>query len=170
VQHTRWYPASGSVSASFDDVLVCASKSLPHEMIDELEPWDLHELKPYDARYLSGFVTERYKIGLEEGFSISKEKMDGPIREKIRRDIGGDEQQITSVNTTYSEVKFKHLLLPLWISSYRYNDKIYRFVINARTGEVNGDRPWSWIKITLATIAGLAVAGAIYYFTQYAGK
>ncbi|HRG75498.1 MAG TPA: hypothetical protein PLX69_13140, partial [Leptospiraceae bacterium] len=170
VQHTRWYPASGSVSASFDDVLVCASKSLPHEMIDELEPWDLHELKPYDARYLSGFVTERYKIGLEEGFSISKGKMDGPIREKIRRDIGGDEQQISSVNTTYSEVKFKHLLLPLWISSYRYNEKIYRFIINARTGEVTGDRPWSWIKITLATLAGLALAGAIYYFTQHAGK
>ena len=95
--------------------------------------------------------------------------MDGPIRSKVRSDIGGDEQQITSLNTTYSEVKFKHLLLPLWISSYRYNEKIYRFVINARTGEVNGDRPWSWIKITLATIAGLAIAGAIYYFTQNAG-
>lgn len=74
VRHTRWYPVSGSVKVDFDDVLVCASKSLPHEMIDELEPWDLHELKPYDARYLSGFVTERYKIGLEEGFSISKQK------------------------------------------------------------------------------------------------
>ncbi|HNK57641.1 MAG TPA: hypothetical protein PLL86_15585, partial [Leptospiraceae bacterium] len=169
VRHTRWYPASGSVSVDFDDVLVCASKSLPQEMIDELEPWDLQELKPYDARYLSGFVTERYKIGLEEGFSVSKEKMDGPIRSKVRQDIGGDEQQITSLNTTYSNVKFKHLLLPLWISSYRYNEKIYRFVINARTGEVNGDRPWSWIKITLASIAGLAIAGAIYYFTQNAG-
>ena len=96
--------------------------------------------------------------------------MDGPIRSKVRADIGGDEQQITSLNVTYNDVKFKHLLLPLWISSYRYNEKIYRFVINARTGEVNGDRPWSWIKITLATIAGLAVAGAIYYFTQYAGN
>lgn len=74
------------------------------------------------------------------------------------------------MNTTYSEVKFKHLLLPLWISSYRYNEKIYRFIINARTGEVTGDRPWSWIKITLATLAGLALAGAIYYYTQLAGK
>lgn len=170
VRHTRWYPASGSVKVDFDDILVCASKSLPHEMIDELEPWDLKELKPYDARYLSGFVTERYKIGLEEGFSISKEKMDGPIRSHIRGDIGGDDQEILTMNTTYSEVKFKHLLLPLWISSYRYSDKIYRFVINARTGEVSGERPWSWIKITLASLAGLAVAGAIYYFTQYAGQ
>ena len=170
VRHTRWYPVSGSVKVDFDDVLVCASKSLPHEMIDELEPWDLHELKPYDARYLSGFVTERYKIGLEEGFSISKQKMEDPIRSHIRGDIGGDDQQVTTMNTTYSEVKFKHLLLPLWISSYRYNEKIYRFIINARTGEVTGDRPWSWIKITLATLAGLALAGAIYYYTQLAGK
>ena len=43
--------------------------------------------------------------------------------------------------------------------AYRYRDKSYQVVVNASTGEVQGDRPYSWIKILLAVLAGLAVAG-----------
>ena len=31
---------------------------------------------------------------------------------------------------------FKHILLPLWLSAYHYRDQSYRFMVNARTGEV----------------------------------
>ena len=55
-------------------------------------------------------------------------------------------------------IPFKHGLLPMWICAYRYKDKVFRFLVNARTGEVQGERPWSWIKISLAVIAGLIVA------------
>ena len=50
---------------------------------------------------------------------------------------------------------YKHILLPLWLAVYRYNNQTYRILVNARTGEVQGARPYSWIKITLAVIAGL---------------
>lgn len=163
VRHTRWYPASGKVHVDFDDVLVCGSKSLPHDIIDELEPWDLEELKQYTPDFLSGFITERYKIDLAEGYEIAKEKMDGPIRSEIHRDIGGDEQRISSMSVDYSKTTYKHLLLPLWISSFRYGEKVYRFTINARTGELSGERPWSWIKITLAAIAGSGLLAALYW-------
>ncbi|MEM7182972.1 MAG: hypothetical protein AAF518_18825 [Spirochaetota bacterium] len=169
VRHTEWYNTSGTVKVDFDDILVCASKSLPHDLIDELEPWDLEDLKQYNSAFLSGFVTERYKVDLEEGYGIAKEKMDGPIRESIRRDIGGDEQRINSMNVDYSDTTYKHLLLPLWISSFRYSEKVYRFVINARTGELSGERPWSWIKITLASIAGAGVLGGIFYALKQGG-
>jgi hypothetical protein len=55
------------------------------------------------------------------------------------------------------------VLLPIWISAYRYNDQVYRFLVNARTGEVQGERPWSYVKISLAVAAGLAVAGVIAF-------
>jgi hypothetical protein len=44
-------------------------------------------------------------------------------------------------------------LLPLWLATYRYFDKVYRILVNARTGEVVGERPWSWWKIALAVLA-----------------
>ena len=47
------------------------------------------------------------------------------------------------------------MLLPVWISSYRFSNTVYRFLVNARTGEVQGERPWSWVKILLAVLFGL---------------
>lgn len=135
--------------------------SLPQALVAKLEPWDLEELVPYADDYLSGFRSESYRVGLAEGFEVAKTVMDEGIRQSICRDIGGDHQRIHNVHTLYSNITFKHLLLPVWVSAYRFHDKIYRFVVNARTGEVQGERPWSFVKIALAVLAVLAVAGTI---------
>jgi len=166
VRKTRWYPAGGRVRNTFDDVLVLASESLPRKQTDALEPWDLRNLEPYQDSYLSGFKAESYRVTLDGGFEKAKFKMDPVIRAAICRDIGGDEQRIHQVKTRYDDITFKHILLPIWISAYRYHQKIFRFMVNGRTGEVQGERPWSWVKIALAAIAGAAVIGALVYATQ----
>ena len=161
VRHTRWTSTSGELEANFDDVLICASKSLPRGLVDALEPWDLKALEPYTPDYLRGFSAERYRIDLDEGFGLAKQRMAEVIDERVRRRIGGDEQRVHSISTRYDAVTFKHCLLPLWISSFRYGERVFRFLVNARTAEVSGERPWSWIKITLAVLAGLALVAVI---------
>jgi hypothetical protein len=118
----------------------------------------------YDDRYLSGFVTESYQLDLRSGFESAKQVMAPTIRQSICSDIGGDVQQVTTQSSNYNNITFKHILLPLWISAYRYNDKVYRFMINARTGEVQGERPWSTAKILLLSLAIAAVGVGIWYF------
>ena len=162
VRRTRWYSASGTVHVSFDDVLVVASDGLPRNYLRKLEPWDLDDLRPYADEYLSGFRTESYTVELDAGYRIAQERMQPEIDQTIRRDIGGDTQRISSKNTDYDETTFKHILLPAWISAYRYRDEVYRIMINARTGEVQGERPWSVIKIALAVTAVVLIALAIY--------
>jgi hypothetical protein len=93
--------------------------------------------------------------------------MDEHIAASIRRDIGGDHQRIHSTDTRYDDITFKHVLLPLWISAYRYRDRSFRFLVNARTGEVCGERPYSAAKITLAVLAALIlVAIALFFLNQ----
>lgn len=167
VTKTRWTFVSGSVSRFFDDVAVPASDSLPRKYVDRLEPWDFSQLKGYDNRYFRGYKAETYQVDLEAGFDIAKDKMERVIRQDVRRDIGGDKQRISSLNTKYSSITFKHIMLPIWISAYRYKEKSYRFLINGQTGKVQGERPWSWIKITLAVLLALAVFGGIYWFANY---
>ena len=84
------------------------------------------------------------------------------IRGDVCRDIGGDHQRITTMDVRHSGVTYKHVLLPMWICSYRYRSKVYRFLVNARTGEVQGQRPWSWVKIGLAALAVAAIGLLIY--------
>ena len=52
--------------------------------------------------------------------------MEPTIRDLIKN-IGGDEQQIHSFNTQYNNIKYKHLLLPIWISAYRFKRKYIVF-------------------------------------------
>lgn len=158
VQRTRWTPASGTVQNTFDDLLVLASDSLPTGIRDALEPWDLKNLVPFTEEYLSGFVSEAYHTDLVQGFQIAKVLMLPTIGKTIAQDIGGDEQHVDSTATEYDNVTFKHVLLPMWISAYRFRDKTYRFLVNARTGEVQGERPWSYVKITFAVILGVVMA------------
>ncbi|MGK9169509.1 hypothetical protein KXR53_24550 [Inquilinus limosus] len=155
VIETRWTPRSGTVARDFDDVMVVASRSLPQGYLDKLEPWDLGALVPYDERYLRGFGAQHYQLGLADGFETAKAKMEPEIRLDVRRDIGGDRQTISRIRTSYSAVTFKHVLLPVWLNSFRYGGRTYSFVVNGRTGEVQGQRPWSWVKIGLAVLATL---------------
>ena len=53
------------------------------------------------------------------------------------------------------------IALPTWLMAYRYKEKVYQVMINAGTGEVQGERPYSWVKITLAVLGGIAVAVTI---------
>jgi DNA-directed RNA polymerase subunit RPC12/RpoP len=149
VRHTRWYAASGTVTRWFDDILVPATTSLALNRLEALDPWDLAELKPYDPAFLSGFKAQRYQVDLAQGFERVKLVTASTIQNDVRSDIGGDEQRIHNVATHYSGVTFKHLLLPVYAGAYRFNSKVYQIVVNGRTGEIQGDRPYSIWKIAL---------------------
>jgi len=165
-RQTRWTRVSGKVARRFEDLLIMAATSLPRRYTQALEPWHLSELEPYNPQYISGFRAEGYTVELGDGYTLARERMDEVIQSDVRRAIGGDTQRVHSVNTQASNEMFKHLLLPLWVAAYRYHDKSYRFVVNAQTGKVRGERPWSWIKITFAVIAAALVIGGFIYLSE----
>ena len=84
--------------------------------------------------------------------------MDRMILRDVKYDIGGDEQRVSDVQTQMGDVTFKHILLPVWLAAYKYRGRTFRFVVNGRTGRVQGERPYSAWKITFAVIVGLIVA------------
>lgn len=165
VQHTRWSPASGTVSRWFDDVLIPATTSLSSDRLAALEPWDLPEIQPYNPAYLSGFKAQRYQVDLEQGFEVMKSAIAGTIENDVRADIGGNVQRIEDLSTHYSGITFKHLLLPVYAGAYRFNGKVYQIVVNGRTGEIQGDRPYSVWKILLLIASLLVVILIVVYLS-----
>jgi hypothetical protein len=155
VTRTNWFETSGSVFVSFDDLLSPASTSINENLLLKLFPWDLNELIKMNNDYLSGFITEKYRVTLKEGFHNVKNEINNQIRNEIYRDIGGDAQRINNSKTVCSDIKFKHILLPIYVSSYRYNNKIFNFYVNGRTGKLIGERPYSNLKIAFTLIGVL---------------
>ncbi|MEM6940432.1 MAG: TFIIB-type zinc finger domain-containing protein [Pseudomonadota bacterium] len=163
VPKVRWRSVSGQVSRFFDDVLVLASRALPKRYTDALEPWDLAALEPYAPEYLAGFRAEAYAVSLAEGFEEARTRMDRVIERDVKFDIGGDRQRVHAIDTELSHLTFKHVLLPVWLAAYKYRGKSYRFVVNGRSGRVQGERPYSAVKIAFAVIIGALIAGFIGY-------
>jgi len=164
VRKTRWRSVNGRVARWFDDILVLASKSLPKKFTDGLQPWDLSALEPYKPEFLAGFRAEGYQVELEEGFQEARLHIDKVIRRDVKFDIAGDDQRISSVDTDIRNLTFKHILLPVWLAAYKYRGRSYRFVINGRTGRVQGERPWSVWKVTFAVLVLMVIAGTAGYF------
>lgn len=150
---TKWSSVSGQVSQDFDDVMVVASKACNRDLLEEL--WAsvlMDDVVPYDPQYLAGFRAQRYQIPVLEGFERAKEYMEKKIRDLVRKEIGGDKQRIGWLVTDHSKISFKHVLLPVWLSSYRYEDNVFLVMVNARTGKVLGERPksrWREFFLTL---------------------
>nr|WP_244504609.1 primosomal protein N' (replication factor Y) - superfamily II helicase [Jannaschia faecimaris] len=163
VPKVRWTPRSGRVRRFFDDVVILASTSLPKRHTDALEPWDLSALAPYAPQYLAGFRAEAYRVDLETGLTEARARMDAVIARDVRMDIGGDQQRISRIDTRMSDVTFKHVLLPVWVAAYKYGGESYRFVVNGQTGRVQGERPYSKIKIAIAVVCALIVAAIVGY-------
>ncbi|MEM7250124.1 MAG: primosomal protein N' (replication factor Y) - superfamily II helicase [Pseudomonadota bacterium] len=166
VPKIRWRPASGAVTVPFDDVLVMASHSIPRHLAREAAPWDLNVLVDYQPQYVSGFRSEVHSIDLESGFEIARKRMAPTIRTAVRQDIGGDHQRIHELVVHHSHIRFKHLLLPFWVAAFRFGKRSFRFVVNGRTGEVQGERPYSVWKIGAAIVAGLILVGGGLYLAS----
>jgi predicted RNA-binding Zn-ribbon protein involved in translation (DUF1610 family) len=164
---TDWYPVRGVVTASFDDVQVCASNK--EENIESILPYDtINNTKPFSAGYLSGYYAEVYRIKANAGFESAKIIMENKLRYLAKRDIERiyDTSDVRSLFTKYSNVTYKHVLLPLWSSAFGYKGKTYNYMVNGETGKVSGNRPYSAIKITLAVLGAAAAVGAILWYSD----
>ena len=162
VQHTRWEMSAGSVENFFDDELVCGSVGVNGELLRKIEPFPTtKELVPYDAGFIRGWIVERYQLDLGQAAQRSEQMMDSEMQSLCARQVPGDTHRNLSVNTNYADRTFKHVLLPIWLVAYTYGSKNFQVLVNGYTGAIAGQRPYSWVKITLAVLGGLAVVGLI---------
>jgi hypothetical protein len=168
VQRTRWEPAHGWREDRFEDVLVCASKGLPEKLVRAAGNFELSGkmggeaggLVTYSTDYLQGFSAESYALELAEAWPRARAEMEQVQESRCARDVPGDTHRFLRVNNRFHHPTFKHVLLPVWIAAFRYDGKVYRFLVNGQTGRVSGEGPLSWLKILLfsAVIAAIIVA------------
>lgn len=165
VQRTRWYPTSGRVWLDFVDVLAPAVRTPDARTLVKLGPWKASAATSFEPQLLAGFDTPRYTVTSEDGYAHARRQMVSQIESACRRDIGGDEQQLTTVRTTDTDVLFRLLLMPLWMATYIVGGRVFRVYVNANTGQVVGERPYSAVKIALlaVTIVAAIVAGLLIY-------
>ena len=163
---TDWYDTRGHHSEFIDDALVCASKNHTEKFLKSIEPFDTGDNKVYSPEYLSGFLAERYTVPLEEGWNSATKQIESHLHSVILREIehnnNADDSRIHKMDVAFSKMTYKYLLLPVWMSSFTFNGKVFQFVVNGQTGKVGGKSPVSPWKVALAILIGIIALIIIY--------
>lgn len=159
---TEWTYVSGTFERGFDDITVCGTKRLPAAMMAKLEPWPTEKMRPYEPAVMAGYQAQTYDIDLAAGFDSAEATMQAALRTEATRRIGGDRQRLHDLDVHLSDLSYKHLMLPVWLMAYRYQQKTYQVAINAATGEVQGERPYSAVKIAFAVLGAIVFLGLLW--------
>lgn len=152
VQKVRWVHRSGQLQHFFDDILVVASGGLHQHSLQGILPFRLEEVVNFDPRLMLGWESEIYNLEVDQGYQRADQIMDEKLRHMCAAQLGGDTQRNLRVSSRKSDQTFKHIVLPVWISAYTYQGKLFHFTINGQTGKVQGQKPLSWIKITILVL------------------
>lgn len=168
---TDWYATSGRHRQFIDDELVNASTQHDRSLMAGLEPFNTKDNVAYKPEYIAGFASERYAIGLKKGWEKAKSSIYGKLRSNIRHRIlkenHADRVDSLNTKTIYNNITYKYLLLPIWISSFRYGDKTYQFMVNGQTGKVSGRTPIDKVKVALTVGAGVLAIILFYFIAEY---
>ena len=164
---TDWRHVSGIYQKFFDDVTVMASKRQTDSGVKACEPFDFSKLVPYSPQVVAGFIAERYSIGLKEGWESAQKniqsRLHSDISSYVRRHWNANRADSVRFSTLYSNITYKYLLVPTWISSFKYKDKVYQFAVNGQTGKVGGKAPVSVWRVLIAIALGIALIALLAY-------
>ena len=159
----RWSNVSGHVARDFKDILIVAKKDIP-DIIQKIYSYDLNMLLNYTPSFLSGYKSSEYDTEMQDCYLSAKEYMKSIIYKDVLWDIGGDEQKVYNIDSNYNNELFEVVMLPVWMSSFKYKNKEYSITINGVNGEITGERPYSYVKIFFLVVAILLIASALFYF------
>ncbi len=150
VRETEWWNLSGLHHNYYSGYLVSGSKGLPQVFAERIKPFRLEALKRYQPYFLAGWLSEEYSIAKDAALELCKQEFYRWEQQSVTSFLPGDTQSGTVVETEFSHVSSDLILLPVYLLTYRYRDKLYRFLINGQTGKMTGDKPLSMWRIGVA--------------------
>jgi hypothetical protein len=157
VQETEWWPLAGRHHRYYSGYLVSGSRGLVQDQSLRIQPFNLPALKRYEPYFLAGWLAEEYSIARDEALAICQAEFQQQEERNIGAFLPGDTHRSLAAETQFSNVSSDLCLLPIYILSYRYKDKLYRFLLNGQTGKMAGDKPVSGARIAIVVGIGLAI-------------
>ncbi|MBR6959119.1 MAG: hypothetical protein IKH76_01430 [Clostridiales bacterium] len=156
-RYIKYYKKEGSFQKFVDDYPIAGSwRAINDPFIKKVSQYNTGEARPYTSEALAGFVAEQYSIGLEDAWKQARQGILHNLELQIKNNEAADVVSNLKYNYQFSNIKFKYVLVPVWLSSYTYRGKPYRIAINGQTGEVFGNWPRSFkiLFIILGIIGG----------------
>ncbi len=146
----------------FQHVKTIASDRVNGALIDSVESNTKDKLVPFSTAYLSGFFSQHFTISREDAAALTEQKIDGYVTDMIMRELNYQNIQYQRQNNQIKSTKWSYVLLPMWILTYKFGDKVYVYALNGENGESFGQLPVDYLAFGLRALAGfVGIAGLL---------
>jgi hypothetical protein len=150
----------GTVTRPFSDVMEPACSAI----YGKLPLWPAGEAIPYGEEHRAGFRALQPDVGTAPAYAAARAQMNQTVMSDCKAAIGGNEQRVYDISTSYHDVTYALVLLPMWFLTYTHHGKPRYFVMNGHSGKVKGRRPYSAAKLTPAILTAAALIAVLVYF------
>ena len=146
-----------------DDLLVPATRTIPMDLLDQASDFNTLVLQPYSSEILAAWSAEVYQISLADASLIARQHAVNTILQKSSYAFWTHTARVLQLpytarvdSTPLLVQSYKLVLLPAWLGRYRFQNQIYRLVVNGQTGRTAGEKllPNGW-RHQLGHILGL---------------
>jgi DNA-directed RNA polymerase subunit RPC12/RpoP len=156
----RWRWESGQVRLDHRGLLVPGAKKVSRLLLQKIEPFDLEGLTEYAPSFLAGIQAQSYELPLEDAWEIARERMREDTRRACHGQASTSHVRNFSMELDFSDEGWRYILLPVYLSAYRFHGAAYQVMVNGQNGKIVGQRPVDWTKVWLAC-AALVAPGAL---------
>lgn len=151
------------------DLNTTASSKIDINLLNGIEPFPAEKIQSFSMPLLSGFFAEKYDISKEDSIVGLNEQI-----EKISDDLLNESLRFASAIKTLkkdieSENKtINYALMPVWVLTYKYQEKIYVFAVNGDTGKATGELPLVKAKLMRDVwLMGAIIFIAVFIFILF---
>jgi DNA-directed RNA polymerase subunit RPC12/RpoP len=157
-----WRWEEGQIHLNIDDFLVAGSNPnrISYKILKQLHPFHMQDLVAYEPDYLAGWQAQAYEVTLTEAWDQCKLAVREQAKKACYQDIPSRHVRNFSMSADFTDESWRYILLPLYIATYKHDEKAYQMMINGQTGKVAGQKPVAWWKIWLV-IAALLTPGLV---------
>jgi len=151
-----WVPMSGEHRGSYSGLLVGASSVLTPGKTTALCPFDLGRAVATDQIDLDNVIVEQFRVQRKYARPLARRRLENLERQACAQYVPGRNRNL-KVNVRLEGLASEPVLLPIWVMAYRYQDQVFRFLINGQTGRATGQAPTSWRKVIVAIIITILI-------------
>lgn len=155
-----WHPMSGEHHGEHRGLLVAASSVLTPSETDSIAPFDLDTAVAPEHVDLENVTIEQFGVQRKFARPLAMHGLEDQDRRACEIYVPGRCRNL-KVNARVEAMASRPMLLPIWVMAYKYQDQVFRFLVNGQTGKASGRAPTSWKKVALVVAIAATVIVAV---------
>jgi len=167
---TKYYSVYRKGTESFKYVPVDASKEMPDDLMDSLEPFDHSKMTSFNMGYLAGFFANKYNVNSDDSIPRAIKRMEHTTKFDFANTVSGYSTVIPQhIDCHTINSSHKYALYPVYVLNTSWEGKNYLFAMNGQTGKFVGNLPFSLLQavkyyIPFALLFTILAYIALFFF------